>query len=175
MPNTISREILSAGRTTARVGNRAKNNNEMSAERTREDWRANGRTEGEWREAERGRVKRQATEIESVHSRQKRQRGNGEKKKCTRQNEIHRRINAAEGEKGRKTKRGYEKAEEKGKGERGREEWKICETFNRRVEQSLRRNICLKKRHWKSLSARISSILNIKWAMRFFSSREKSA
>lgn len=32
MPNTISREILSAGRTTARVANRAKNNNEMSIE-----------------------------------------------------------------------------------------------------------------------------------------------
>lgn len=28
---------------------------------------------------------------------------------------------------------------------RGREEWKICETFNRRVEQSLPRNIYLKK------------------------------
>lgn len=43
MPNTISRKILSANRTTARVGNRAKNNNEMSAERTREE-RTGGRT-----------------------------------------------------------------------------------------------------------------------------------
>lgn len=88
----------------------------------------------------------------------------------------YRRINTAERENERKReyKRGYvREVEGKDKGDRGKEEWKICETFNRRVEQSLPRNIYLKKRHWKSLSARISSILNIKWAMRFFPPREK--
>lgn len=68
MPNTISREILSAGgRATARVANRAKNNNEMS------DGEQDGTAErmAENRAGRDGRVKeesikRQATEIESV-------------------------------------------------------------------------------------------------------------
>lgn len=58
MPNTISREILSAGgRATARVANRAKNNNEMSdgeqdrtAERTAENRAGRERRDGRVKE-----------------------------------------------------------------------------------------------------------------------------
>lgn len=43
MPNTISREILSAGRAMARVANHAKNNNEISTENKGGLQRADGR------------------------------------------------------------------------------------------------------------------------------------
>lgn len=68
-----------------------------------------------------------------------------------------------------KRRNGRERREEKRDGEKERR--KICGTFNRRVGGSSEEY--LKERHWKSLSARISSILNIKWAMRFFPPRGK--
>lgn len=57
--------------------------------------------------------------------------------------------------------------ETEGDGEEEEGERKMCETFNRHAT-GLSPEEYLKERHWKSLSARISSILNIKWAMRFF-------